>query len=221
VLAAGLSACASRSSAPNEPAAAPAARLLGSAPRLDAVVGCLRRAGADAIVDDGRDLHVSGGEVAVAFSTFDAYVGLASGRAEAQQAAEQLDQQLTVLGQAGQATVRGNTVFYYDTDLVPAAAGRLVTACTRGAQGEALLAMTSLSDVLPRIEFPAKLAAAFAAACRKLGTTAGCVCAYSRATRLFRFGQITELAARPAGLRLAALISICGGGSSAGARRPA
>ena len=166
--------------------------------------------GADAIaVSSARDLRVPGGEVAVAFSTFDAYIGFAQGPAEARDAAQRLDEQLTVLGQAGQAATRGNAVYYYDASLVPAAAGRLVTACAAGAENRALLAMMSLSAGLPRIEFPAELASAFGRACRNLGTAEGCACAYRRASRLYRYGQITELAGRPGGLRLAALVRMC------------
>jgi hypothetical protein len=166
--------------------------------------------GADAIaVSSAHDLRVSGGEVAVAFSTFDAYIGFAQGPAEARDVAQRLDEQLTVLGQAGQAVTRGNAVYYYDASLVPSAAGRLVTACAAGAEKRALLAMMSLSAGLPRIEFPAQLASAFGRACRNLGTAEGCACAYRRASRLYRYGQITELAARPGGLRLAALMRMC------------
>lgn len=208
VLAAGLTACASRSSVPGTPPA-PATGAGASPARLAALIGCLRHVGADAVVSRGRDLRVSGGEVSIAFSTFDAYVGLASGRAEAQQAAEQLDQQLTVLGQAGAANVRGSAVYYYDAALVPAAAGRVVTACANGAQREAARAMATLSKRLPRVEFPAELAASFASACRRLGTAAGCACAYGRATRLYRYGQISDIAARPGGAQLAALMRMC------------
>jgi hypothetical protein len=170
----------------------------------------LRRVGADAItVSSAHDLRVSGGEVAVAFSTFDAYIGFAQDPAEARAAAQRLDEQLTVLGQAGEAAIRRNAVYYYDASLVPAAAGRLVTACAAGSDNRALLAMMSLSAGLPRIEFPAQLASAFARACRNLATPEGCGCAYRRASRLYRYGQITELAARPGGLRLAALIRMC------------
>jgi hypothetical protein len=166
--------------------------------------------GADAIAVSSRDdLRVSGGEVAVAFSTFDAYIGFAEGPAEARDAAQRLDEQLTVLGQAGQATTRGNAVYYYDATLVPAAAGRLVNACAAGAENRALRAMMRLSAGLPRIEFPAQLASAFGRACRGLGTAEGCACAYRHASRLYRYGQIAELAARPAGLRLGALIRMC------------
>jgi hypothetical protein len=159
--------------------------------------------------------------VAVAFSTFDAYVGLASGLPEAQQAAAQLDQQLTVLGQAGAATVHGSAVYYYDASLVPAAAGRVVRACTRGAERQALRAMVTLSDRLPRVEFPPQLAASFATACRTLGTSTGCACAYGRATRLYRYGQISDIAARPGGARLAALMRMCGGAAAPPRRGPA
>jgi hypothetical protein len=152
--------------------------------------------------------------VSIAFSTFDAYVGLASGRPEARQAAAQLDEQLTVLGQAGAATVDGNAVYYYDASLVPTAAGRVVTACTRGAERDALRAMAMLSNRLPRVEFPAKLAGSFAAACRALGTSAGCACAYGRASRLYRYGQISDIAARPRGARLAALMRMCAGAAT-------
>jgi hypothetical protein len=153
--------------------------------------------------------------VAVAFSTFDAYVGLAAGRAEAQQAAEQLDQQLTVLGQAGAANVRGSAVYYSDAVLVPAAAGRVVIGCASGAEREAARAMAALAKRLPRVEVPAKLAASFATACRRRGTAAGCACAYRRATRLYRYGQISDIAARPRGTQLAALMRMCAAAATA------
>jgi hypothetical protein len=76
--------------------------------------------------------------------------------------------------------------------------------------------MASLANRLPRVEFPARLAASFAAACRTLGTTAGCACAYGRASRLYRYGQISDIATRPRGARLAALMRMCARAGSAG-----
>jgi len=210
LLAAALAACAGSRSPEATHSPAPSAPRAGLDRTRRALIGCLRRVGADAIdVSRQRDLRVSGGEIAVAFSTFDAYVGLAAGPAEAREAGRRLDEQLTVLGQAGQAAVEGNAVYYYDAPLVPAAAGRLVAACTRRAEPAALAAMISLSNGLPRVEFPAKLATAFAGSCLRRETSAGCACAYGRASRLYRYGQIIDIAARPAGLRLAALIRMC------------
>jgi hypothetical protein len=209
LLAAALSACSGRGPERLGSRPPPAAQAQSARSR-HALIDCLRHVGADAIdVSHDRDLHVSGGEVAVAFSTFDAYVGLASGPAEARQAARNLDQGLMLVGEPGLAAVRGNAVFYYDSSLVPAAAGRLVTACARDAEGRALTAMTNLSDRLPHVQFPSNLASAFAGTCLRLGTTAGCTCAYRRATRLYRYGQINDIADRLAGMRLAALIRMC------------
>jgi hypothetical protein len=169
----------------------------GSAGTLPALLHCLRDVGADARdVSTTRDLHVSAGEVAVAFSTFDLYVGLAARRDEAAAAARSLDEQLSVLQQAGAAAVHGRAVVYSDGVLVPASAGRLATACLDGAEAAATIELAALADALPAVELPRAVESRFLAGCRKIGGAASCGCAYRRAARLFRFAQVERTSLR-------------------------
>ena len=180
--------CGARSA--KTPPAAPASVL----PTVHSVLHCLRAVGADAHdVSSRRDLRVSVGEVAASFSTFDVYIGIAARRAEARAAAGTLDSQLAVLQQAGAARVEGRTVFYSDGVAVPDAAGRLVSACTRGDEAAAGRAIVAVAAELPVVELPAPLPARFRARCRTIGTTSACTCAYRRAARLFRFSQVAGL----------------------------
>jgi hypothetical protein len=137
-----------------------------------------------------RDLDVSVGEVAVSFSTFDLYVGLADRPEEAVAAARSLDEQLSVLQQAGSAAVHGHAVFYADGVVVPASAGRLATACLDGAEAAATMEMSALADALPTVELPRAVESRFLARCRRIGAAASCGCAYRRAARLYPFGQV-------------------------------
>ena len=163
-------------------------------PTVRSLLHCLRAVGVDARnVSRQRDLRVSVGEVAASFSTFDVYVGVAAHHAEARAAGGVLDDQLAVLQQAGAARVVGRTVFYSDGVSVPAAAGRLVTACAHGNEVAAGRALVAIADALPAVELPAPLPAHFLARCSTIGTSAGCTCAYRRAERLFRFSQVDGL----------------------------
>lgn len=102
---------------------------------LAPLADCLSRTGARVVdVSGNRDLHVSDGELALAFSTFDAYVGVARDAREARRAAADLDRDLRLLQQAGRVYVRQRAVFYFDAPIVPAAQGRLVGACVDAAQ---------------------------------------------------------------------------------------
>lgn len=155
------------------------------------VLACLRHSGADvADVSARRDLRVSNGELAVAFSTFDAYVGIAATRAEATAAAGRLDSDLAVLQQAGHAVVRRAAVFYFDAPIVPRSAGRVVAACLDGSDGRAVAAMAALAAELPAIELPSGIETRFLARCGGVGSPPGCACAYRHASRLLRFAQV-------------------------------
>jgi hypothetical protein len=165
-----------------------------SAERLPALLHCLRDAGADARdVSTTADLQVSAGEVAATFSTFDLYIGLADRPQEAAAAAQALDGQLTVLQQAGAAEVNGRAVFYSDGVVVPAPAGRLVSACLDGAGPAATTEMAALAEALPAIELPPAVETRFLTRCRRIGAAPACGCAYRRAARLFRFAQVEAL----------------------------
>jgi hypothetical protein len=183
------------------------------------LLGCLRSTGADAgDVSARRDLAVSGGEVAVSFSTFTAYVGLADGRREARAAARGLDRDLMLLTQPGHAKLYAAGVYYFDAGLVPRAADGLVRACLDGSRRHALVAMAALARELPVVELPRPLERAFLARCGLHGSTASCGCAYGRAARLFGYGQVARIAAnRPAprtAAILAGLLRLCAAGAA-------
>jgi hypothetical protein len=157
---------------------------------VGSVLSCLRASGADAVdASAHRDLQVSAGEVAVSFSTFDAYVGIAQGAHEAAGAAAALDAQLAVLQQAGHATIHRAAIYYFDAPIVPRSAGRLLAACLDGTR-DASTEMAALAADLPAIALPRPLETRFLARCAGLGTAGACACAYRRASRLLRFAQV-------------------------------
>ena len=163
-------------------------------PSLQSLVGCLQRAGADTTdVTTTRDLRVSGGELGVSFTSFHAYVGVAADRREAVAAAADLNQQIAVLRQAGHGVVRGRAVYYFDAPLVPRAGSHLVEACVAGSDLRASAAMVALARALPFVRYPVQLERRVLTRCRVVGGDAGCACVYSRAARLFSYGQIDGL----------------------------
>jgi hypothetical protein len=157
---------------------------------LAPLVDCLSRSGAPTVdVTASRDLQVSGGEVAVRFSTFDAYVGLAQGRGQARSAARALDRDLLLFQQAGTALVHGGAVYYFDAPIVPPAASRLVTACLDGSRAAALDAFAALSLSLPQVELSPAVRRSFLARCH----SASCDCAFDRAERVYPPAQVATL----------------------------
>jgi hypothetical protein len=161
---------------------------------LRPLLDCLRQAGADASdVTASRDLRVSGGELGVSFSSFNAYVGVAADRRQAVAAAQDLDRQIAVLQQAGHGVVSGDAVFYFDAPLVPRAGTRLVEACLAGAAGRATAAMTALAKALPSVQLPPQLGRRLIERCRALTRGGSCTCIYGHAARLFSYGQIDGL----------------------------
>lgn len=182
---------------------------------LRSVRGCLRRAGADTTdVSATRDLRVSGGELAVAFTSFNGYVGVASDHREAAAAATELDEQITVLQQAGHGVVRGTAVYYFDAPLVPRAGARLVEACVAGSDLRASAAMAALARALPFVHYPVQLERRVRLRCRALAGATGCACVYRRAARLFSYAQIDGLgrgwAPRRALAVIGGLLGTCG-----------
>jgi hypothetical protein len=158
------------------------------------VLACFERAGADATdVSAHRDLHVSHGELGVAFTSFNAYVGFAADRGEATAAAVELDRQVALLQQAGHGRVRGSAVYYFDAPLVPLAGARLVDACVAGSDLRAAAAMAALARALPSVRYPSRLEQRVLHRCNALADGRGCGCVYRRAARLFSYAQIDGL----------------------------
>jgi hypothetical protein len=136
---------------------------------------------------------VSGGELGVSFTSFHAYVGVAADHREAVAAAADLDRQIAVVRQAGHGVVRGSTVYYFDAPLVPRAGAHLVEACVAGSDARASAAMGALARALPLVRYPRQLERRVLVRCGALADAAACVCVYSRAARLFSYGQIDGL----------------------------